>query len=235
MKSIELLAGSIGSGKAYIMSKHVQQLKEVGNNVYLISFADPIKKIVEEMYHIDKNGNVLSDKEVDFSNDNIKFFNFLPPNYIKHTNVNTKIYFNDIKEKYFAYKEGLITSKDFARYALQIIGTEVGQNLRKTIWVDIAIDKIKNIIDDVDYVIIDDWRFLFELTHIQSELCQPYDIELKPFYITASDEVRAKRRGITVENLNEMSKHVSERESKEVILPFMNIYYPNKIIFNEGD
>jgi len=56
MSEIILLAGGIGSGKAYIMAKKVQELKETGHSIASFSFADPIKKFIEDVFGLDKNG-----------------------------------------------------------------------------------------------------------------------------------------------------------------------------------
>ena len=82
----------------------------------------------------------------------------------------------------------------------------------------------------VDYVFIDDLRFLFEYLCVYREF--QHDCDVEPFFVVADEVVRAKRRCITLEELKDQSKHLSERESMEVLLPFMRLYFPDNIIEN---
>jgi hypothetical protein len=72
---------------------------------------------------------------------------------------------------------------------------------------------------------------MFEL-NFAIEVFQHTKFELIPYFIHADEEVRAKRRNITVKELNKQSQHISEREGQEVILPFMKLHYPDNIILN---
>jgi type II secretory ATPase GspE/PulE/Tfp pilus assembly ATPase PilB-like protein len=59
---IILFAGGIGSGKGYHISKKIMELKETGNSILMLSFADPIKRIVKEVVGFDKNGIKVDDR-----------------------------------------------------------------------------------------------------------------------------------------------------------------------------
>lgn len=239
MKEIIMFAGNIGSGKAYMMNKKVQELKETGNSVYLVSFADPIKTFVKNFTGFDKNGNRLYDKP-----SSTDFYVF-----IQRFEKMLKFYLREIEfvnvQKYRSaydtiidniFQEGVeFENHDLRlkaiRSLLQMVGTEIGQSYSKEIWPEIACSKILDIQSSSDYIIIDDFRFLFEYYNVIRNFP---DVKVSPYYIKADIEVRAKRRGITIEELIEQEKHISEQESKFVILPWMELHFFQNIIVNNG-
>jgi hypothetical protein len=239
MKEVRLLAGGIGSGKAYIMSKMVQELKETGNSIYLVSFADPIKQIVKTLYGYDKNGNRVKHVSLMSAQENlddcISLINKkLSDEYIPF-DTEYEMWLTYFQHADNFFKTGLAENdkqelKEVLRFLMQKIGTEIGQRFKKTIWPMIAFDKILNN-KNIDYVIIDDWRFMFELNKA-IETFQHTGYEVVPYFIDADIEVRAKRRNITVEELINQSQHSSEREGQEIIRPFMQMYHPQNIIVN---
>lgn len=245
MSEIIMFAGGIGSGKAYQMNKIVTNLKETGNSIAMISFADPIKKIVKDIYGVDKRGQILSRNH---PNDDYQAMTQILTEISKYVHISDlakeKI-FNSSFYTFFAFAHNDLThSKETndidnliiaIRKMMQIVGTEVGHSIKKTIWPDITFDTAKKLINDmaIDYVIIDDLRFLFEL--IVAPIRLPSQYKITPYYIEASKETRAKRRNISLEQLELESQHSSERESLEVLLPFMRLYYSNNIINGENE
>jgi hypothetical protein len=243
MTKVIMLAGGIGSGKAYVMSQMVQELKETGNSIHLISFADPIKQFVKKHYGYDKNGKFVANNNFILKNPGPildECIHFLR----KESMISDKIEIPTYEQcedwfKVFEYadkefkklkdKDNVEKIKIILRYIMQQLGTDIGHSFSKCIWARVAINKILKL--NVDYVIIDDWRFMFEL-NFAIEVFQHTKFELIPYFIHADEEVRAKRRNITVKELNKQSQHISEREGQEVILPFMKLHYPDNIILN---
>lgn len=241
MKEIIMFAGNIGSGKAYMMNKKVQELKETGNSIYLVSFADPIKTFVKDFIGLDKNGNgILNDKEevINFSNFESKIEKLFKSYRNGKRFVNLKKY----QSQYETLIENIYQDKwenekpdlrlKAIRSLLQIIGTEIGQSYNKEVWPEMSCNKISDSMSHSDYVIIDDFRFLFEYYSIIRYFP---DTKVTPYYVTADIEVRAKRRNITVEELMNQEKHISEQESKHVVLPWMKLHFPENIIVNNGE
>ena len=235
---IILFAGGIGSGKGYHISKKIMELKETGNSILMLSFADPIKQIVKDLFGFDKNGKKTDNRLLDTPNhkDIVDAVLRLLAQYdvpMLHnpepmTITNLEKYVSDIRVS-SGYTDKI---KSALRGIMQIIGTEIGQTIKKEMWPMIAVNNIKKMLvaHHVDYVFIDDLRFLFEYLCVYREF--QHDCDVEPFFVIADEVVRAKRRGITLEELKEQSKHLSERESMEVLLPFMRLYFPNNIIEN---
>lgn len=233
---IILFAGGIGSGKGYHISKKIMELKETGDSILMLSFADPIKRIVKEVVGFDKNGIKVDDKlllEPKYNDvvEAISRVSMQSGISMYHHPKMTRLF-----EKYISDIRLSIGDTDKIKSALrgimQIIGTEIGQTIKKEMWPIIAVNTIKTVLaaHHIDYVFIDDLRFLFEYLCVYREF--QHDCDIEPFFVIADEVVRAKRRGITLEELKEQSKHLSERESMEVLLPFMRLYFPNNIIEN---
>jgi hypothetical protein len=244
MKEVRLLAGGIGSGKAYIMSKMVQELKETGNSVYIVSFADPIKQFIKNTFGIDKNGfGYIINDDMTFGEFYSQFKLTFFPN-VANFRANQSVINSSAKQIYetalniingqHPISDTKSNLKRAIRFLLQITGTEMAQSYQKEVWPEICTKRIKNVQNYTDYVIIDDWRFLFEFFNLFRNF-QNSDILLSPYYINADDEIRAKRRGITVDELKKQSNHASEIESETVIKSFMQIYYPHNVIDNNGE
>ncbi len=257
MSKIIMFAGAIGAGKAFMMNKKITELKEVGNSICMLSFADPIKEIVKEVFGYDKNGNIVDEKTfLNFSDnflnndvvienpkdteEDLKFFfkllfDRVTENHSFNYSIDHKTIFNNIQPTLIDIIEYFKTGgeqniKKGIRLLMQIVGTEIGQEIEKEIWPEYLKRKIEKLHNEIDYFIIDDWRFLFEYFNAYKSYQHVHNIEL--FYVDAIAEVRAKRRGISVEELEEVSQHKSELESLKVIKPFMEIYFPDNIIIN---
>lgn len=244
MKEIIMYAGGIGSGKAYIMSQKIQQLKETGNSVYCISFADPLKQFIKNTFGIDKNGfGGVTNNDMTFEQFYANFKHTFFPN-VYNSYANQSVIDSSAKHMYeiaIDILNGWHLTPDIKndlkraiRFLLQITGTEMAQSYQKEVWPEICTKQIKNVQNYTDYVIIDDWRFLFEFFNLFRNF-QNSGIILSPYYINADDDVRAKRRGITVDELRQLSNHPSEIESETVIKSFMQIYYPHNVIDNNGE
>ncbi len=235
---IILFAGGIGSGKGYHISKKIMELKETGNSILMLSFADPIKQIVKDLFCFDKNGKETDKRLLDTPNykDIVDAVLCLLEQYDVPMLHNPEPMTITILEKYIDDIYISTADRDKIKSALrgimQIIGTEIGQTIKKEMWPMIAVNTIKTVLaaHHIDYVFIDDLRFLFEYLCVYREF--QHDCDVEPFFVIADEVVRAKRRGITLEELKEQSKHLSERESMEVLLPFMRLYFPNNIIEN---
>lgn len=250
MSEIILLAGGIGSGKAYIMNKLLMEKKETGNNIFCLSFADPIKRIVKDVFGYDKNGKCIRQGantngfDIDFHFNQVieKIGQMIctdPEECLDRISIHDQ---EELKEsiKFFLYtdKSDLDNLKILIRNLMQLIGTEIGQSVKKDIWPSISANVIDCIQESgidfasIDYIIIDDWRFLFEYFTLYFNF--QHEHKITPYYITASPETRARRRKISVDELIKQSQHYSERESNDVIINWMKIYFPNNIIVNEG-
>jgi len=232
MAKIIMFSGGIGSGKAHCMNQKIMELKETGNSICMLSFADPIKKLIENCFGVNKNGErikqvasisigLLSDAVSSLLSADIEY----------SPDENTATLFYHAKDQTLSIDPRI--RKIGARTLMQITGTEIGQQIKKEAWPMLAVEKIKKIesVTPMDYYIIDDLRFVFEYFCFLREFQHQHVII--PYYVLASEETRAKRRGISVEELAEQSQHLSERESAEVLLPFMRLYFPGNIILND--
>ncbi len=232
MAKIIMFSGGIGSGKAHCMNQKIMELKETGNSICMISFADPIKKLIENCFGVNKNGERIKQVasiSIDLLSSAVSSLLSSRIEYAPDENT----------ADLFEYAKGQTLSNDQlvrkigARPLMQITGTEIGQQIKKKAWPMLAVEKIKKIerASPMDYYIIDDLRFVFEYFCFLREFQHQH--EIIPYYVSASEETRAKRRGISVNELKQQSQHLSERESAEVLLPFMRLYYPGNIILND--
>lgn len=238
---IIMLAGQIGSGKSYIMSQMLQKRKENGNSVAAISFADPIKKFVIDTFGYNKNGVEVAAVDINIATFDldklVKRFLLYFCDSLQHANkLITAL--EPIRDEIEGaidtlYDERTDThqKRQAIRYLMQIIGTDLAHKIKRSFWIKLATEKIKQIAEFLDYIIIDDWRFLIEFKLIRLKFQNQY--EVIPHYVFARPNIRAERRGIPVEQLLEECQHVSELESSKVILPFMDIHYKDNIIVNE--
>lgn len=217
-----MYAGSMGAGKAHVMLEQVKKIKEAGNSLMMLSLADPLKKFAKYEFGISKTTTNSSD--IDLSKLVAKFINYF--------NVSNDDAYFDIMEKnqhldkqtIEAFENNTVIQN---RFLLQIIGTDIAHTISKYFWVNNIISKIQTIQNEVDYVIIDDIRFMFEYLEI-SRIFPNNDI----YYIRADKKTRAKRRNISVEELDKQMKHISESESQTVIYPYMKLHFPDNIIMN---
>ena len=241
---ILLFAGQIGSGKGYISAKKTQELKEVGNTILQFSFANPIKKLIDSLCFCDKNLVPIP------YNDCIKTcsltgFNLVMVEHVdKILDVANLERFIEFTEEQLQIVDKLYelscivkndTNQDIRKSSIrlmyQLFGTELMQTFNKCVWAIFASNRIKQInkAERIDYIIIEDFRFLMEFFSMVILLTE---YKIIPYAIIASDEVRAKRRNITVEKLKEISNHLSEQEFDICLLPWMKLRYSENIIEN---
>jgi hypothetical protein len=246
MKTIMAFTGKLGSGKDYQTMRAVSSLKELGNTIFMISFADPFKQILANSFGFDKNGkikenytpltkmyvkwqvvdslyylikNLNSDKCLIFDDGNLK--SDIARNYEKHEDV----FYNHLCNANI----GLDYAFDF-RKLLQLFGTELGRHILDSIWVDITIDKILKVFnaDLANYVFINDCRFINEYSRL-IQLKEETSYDVKIYGVVASDETRASRRGLSLYDLKMQDNHASEASIDAIIslLPEENVIINN--------
>lgn len=244
MKKIFMFAGGIGSGKMHVCLQKAGEVKELGNRVAMVSFADPLKQLCGMMFGFDKNGNTVPkiittslDKAIEFIQSSIDVKNTPKFDILKYQWLENR--FDAILQN-FTDAEDEPTEDDAKelrkkamRQALQFIGTDVAHAIDKEVWPTIGMETTEEFLEIADCVFIDDWRFMMEFSHVFRQSQHKY--EVIPYFVDASKETRAERRGISVYELDQQSQHASEREGQEVIKPFMQIYYPQNIIWNDKD
>lgn len=246
MKTLLAFCGNLGSGKGYHMMKMVEELKTTGNSVYMISFADPIKQILRNSFGLTKTGKLkvnlpeLNNLYIKYQIVDSLYYYIKDLNYEKFdiSEADAKAYIARNYEKYeieFSnyvigastgrFPEHQVDSWDaiadynycFRRLG-QLLGTELGRYLFDTIWVDIAFNKIKRVFrnDLADYATIDDCRFVNEYSMIEN-FRTTTAFDSKVYGIVASDETRATRRNMTLEELKAQDSHGSEKEIDTII------------------
>lgn len=220
MAKIRSYSGLIGSGKAYVMFKNIEKLKENGFSIAIISLADPIKKFCYDCLGIQKSGQVLHFNRPKTLDQLLEAFG----NYFSVSTTQIKKPLEPYQNQINFILQNKISSAE-ARILMQFIGTELAQKIDKLFWVNLTKEQIKKSLH-FDYIFIDDVRFMFELDSFEE-----YD-DYYPYYVTAYEDVRAKRRGVSVELLREQCQHASERESIEKIFPYVVYHYPNNILKN---
>ncbi|MFA6377787.1 MAG: hypothetical protein WCW63_04085, partial [Acholeplasmataceae bacterium] len=185
---IILFAGAIGSGKNYQLNKKIMELKETGNSILMLSFADPIKQIVKDLFGFDKNGKKTDNRVLSAPNYNdiVDAVLRLLARYDVPMLRNLEPMTITIFEKYVSDIRVSTADRDKIKSALrgimQIIGTEIGQTIKKEMWPMIAVNTIKTVLaaHRVDYVFIDDLRFLFEYLCVYREF--QHDCDVEPFF-----------------------------------------------------
>lgn len=237
MTKILMFSGQIGSGKGFVSAQKISKLKEVGNTIMFLSFANPIKKFIDQLCGYDKNL-----KEVDSLENHIislgDFSEIMIENITEHLDY-SGIDFKNIDTSQFRYMYDLYrlvtdktviddVRKDAIRKMYQAYGTDIMQQYNVCIW-SLYLSKVIKKFKDVDFIVIDDWRFLFELFALIS-LLPNYTIE--EHAIVSSKKIRAERRGISIEELEEQCDHLSEVEFEKLIMPWMMLRKPQNIIEN---
>ena len=146
---IILFAGAIGSGKGYQLNKKIMELKETGNSILMLSFADPIKQIVKDLFGFDKNGKKTDNRVLSVPNykDIVDAVLRLLAQHDAPMLHNPEPMTITILEKYI--DDVRVSSGDTGkiksalRGIMQVIGTEIGQAIKKEMWPMIAVNNIK--------------------------------------------------------------------------------------------
>lgn len=244
---IRLYSGSIGSGKTFVMTQHIEELKKFGNSILCVSFADNLKKFIKNFYGYNKDGEYeIRDKEFSYLNSwhrepvyekSIEHFidEYFNKRFYTLCNDDMQFIKNLFKELVPFEKIKELPIMDISqrkleiRKMLQLIGTDIGHKLSKFIWVKNLEHYIKDFKGKVDYIFIDDWRFLSEYYYLLEHLT---DCELVPYYVDCPIELRAKRKGTDIKTLKESESHISERESS-IIRSLVEMNFSDNYIVND--
>jgi hypothetical protein len=228
------------------MMQKVESLKTTGNSVYLVSFADPIKQILRDSFGLTKEGKIqialpqitelyvkhqivdglyalikpLGYEKFDISEHDLKAY--IARNYEKHE----KEFYGYVWAAITGYlpKDSRYNASGTIDYALafrrlgQLLGTELGRYLIDSIWVDIALLKIKQVfkLDLADYAFIDDVRFVNEYDMFQ-KFREETVFDAQVIGVQCSPQTRANRRNMSLEALLKQEEHSSEASVDDII------------------
>ena len=241
MTKILMYSGSLGSGKGYITNKKTDILNSTGNRVLRLSFADPIKKVIDKTFGVNKFGEIIDQRQFNSMTDPLVVTEEIEKNTTRYLYNNFDIPnqrpdFRPLASTWveFAYNYKMPPNiKTVIRKMYQLYGTEYMQQHHLGIWPLIMVQTIKKIIDSndlIDYILIDDFRYLSEYFILSGGLP---NLKVIPYAITASKYVRMERLSVTdEEEFNNINKHRSEVEFSEIILPWMEYNFLDNIIDN---
>ena len=241
-KTLVAYCGRLGSGKNYQMMKQVDHLKDTGHTIYLISFADPIKRILRDSFGLTKAGKTIDYPsitkdyvELEITKSLINLAVELDP-YGSIGAITCKVadIYEQHEEVFYGYVYGAITGNfysngevksniinyDFAFRRLgQLLGTELGRAIRDTIWIDIALNRVKKVFaaDLADYAFIADCRFVNEYYAVNDFKYNFPSYDSIVYGIQATDETRSLRRNLPIEELKLQDQHGSEVEVDSII------------------
>lgn len=231
-----LVGGKVASGKMFETLKLIEQHKSNGLSCAILSFADPIKQIVYDIFGMSKiepdNFKLkfvsLEDIKISLSNffkdqlNILSAFDTIKDNLLQksiiYRNLNGDKFdnFNMLIGRYSVILDAYYQSVDKDSYQfvwrrmMQLIGTEIGQMIYKEIWTDLVSTKINSFKQlNIKKIFIDDLRFLHELTRI-------YELQknnkIIPVIVDAPIEIRAYRRGVSKRDMQTIDGHLSEKE-----------------------
>ena len=234
------IAGKIGSGKGYFASNLIAEYKNDGKSVAYTAYADPLKDVLERFFGLKKTGFALFDPR-DYEGDGyantkaslqkglwswqkkIVDWDSLTMAAQGAEKLEFKRRFSSLWLEYGDRLVGLLRKinadnyDDTFRQIIQLVGTEFGRGINDKFWILATFAKVKAAVDGgFDVVVIDDVRFPNEKTDLEA-FCQVAGYECEVWGITAPDEVRAKRRNMTVEEMLIYDQHGSERFIDEII------------------
>lgn len=224
-------SGKIGAGKSYMVSQDIQKLKNMGQRIFILSFADPIKWHLEEAYGLVKGDTTrigvsswitreLLDEHL------IKFLRAAMNKILSaaHYEFTTWTYYEKKIDEIVAEKGDFVfellkninhsNQVDHYRKLMQFIGTEIAQSVYENIWVDnamLTVDFIRTT-GVANVVIFDDVRFTKEYDGIKKYVEGNKDVDLIFKMVHATLETRMSRTGLTADQIDEMSDHPSEIE-----------------------
>lgn len=227
--------GNLGSGKFFQMSKKVEELSTNGNGCLLLSFADPIKKILKDSFGLTKQGKTKSSKStkinvkyqvVDKVYKLIKNLNLPEFKDLSELKIKEKISANYDSYDFYKYVHRAQTTTDEIEYnnayrrCAQLLGTELARSVCPSIWVDTLIRKARLAFGTLicDYVFVDDLRFINEYEALMEAKRTNNSFDIKIVGVTATPETRAQRRGMTVEQIIYQENHASEKEIDDILV-----------------
>jgi len=229
MNKLLAFSGRLGSGKDYMAMQRIGELKDDGNTIYIVSFADPIKQILRGAFAFQKSGKVPEILKPTFTEAYVKnqvvgsiysLIKFIGREDIQIVDVAAN--YDKYADEFYQYVVNANEGKDY-KYAFrrlgQLLGTELGRHIVDTIWIDLAFAKINYVFDSniANYAFIADCRFVNEYVAIR-RFGEDTKHESEVYGVVASDETRAQRRGMTMEELKAQDEHGSEKEIDDIIL-----------------
>nr|DAX81709.1 MAG TPA: deoxynucleoside monophosphate kinase [Bacteriophage sp.] len=225
---VVVLIGKMASGKSTLAFDKARLAKlDRGGSQFLLSFADEIKDFIKHHYSLIKNQtkfvpNHMSDEDILVSLRSYflsKAIIYLGNNY--YNTVEHLIQSLDLTRFYEAVQQAQlgIDHKINYRYILQFIGSEIGRQIHPDFWSIILIRKLRSLHESGNFdhttVYIDDLRFINEFKALE-RLSEKSDIYLEYIILDTSDDVRRQRLGLTQEQFEEFSQHISETQIESV-------------------
>lgn len=221
MNHIVGFTGRLGSGKWHNTMKYAEKMKTDGYSVFLTSFADPIKKFIRMGFGMNKSGfEHLPEPLTRVVNEKYVFEHCVGSLRLGEQSAFDE--FRTVLADHWltlkdAYDSAITTSEkqtyDLAyRKIIQTVGTEVGRSVSETLWIEHCINECNYALSEglADICIIDDVRFWNEKEAIEAAGGIVYGVECPP-------EIRAERRGLTVEQMVLMDSHSSENAIDQII------------------
>ena len=167
MKIISV-TGKIGCGKTYTCGQLQNELKNMGIPCIRISFADDVKIYALEAYGVLKgmDFDVAKVKQRIFENEheivNIMMNKAIES--IKDGDVDLEKLIPPIMATHKTVMENSFSSGELTRFLMQNIGTEIFRALKGSYWVDLMVNKIKELSSlkwfyNSGVILIDDMRF----------------------------------------------------------------------------
>lgn len=206
------ITGNICSGKTFTADVIGNHLSKNGITVIKYSMADPVKRIAHRLYNINKS-NMGLEVKIPRKEDVIKSIISCTRNSFYANDV---IDFLESKEYEKFIQECKISKKNnpiLTRKALQYIGTDMGRAIKKDIWVKAA-NEFEMWVPDPDSIciVIDDIRFLNEAKWVKTK----GGIIIKSL-ITPEEILERYKSNITLDDINRMLEHGSEREICDIV------------------
>jgi len=235
MKEVYGYVGEMGSGKTYFALQKVKEMKGNGKTVLMISWADPIKELLNHEFGLLKSG---MDNSYNFSN-------------VSHAN-----FIKGIRENILAIAMTLpveLRGEDFQRFGaalfsqsevlraikinisnnlnysenyrslIQIVGTELGRCLYDNIWIDTTLNNISLAFEMniAHCAIIDDIRFTNEFDSL-SKFGSSKNYKCTIYGVNADIKTRSARLWIDTEDLRDFQKHESEKHISTLLTQIPN-------------
>lgn len=222
MNKIISFTGEIGSGKTYFSMEKAQKYKSNGKSVLLISWADPIKQFLEETFGLTKSPTeILRNFDTLDQSTLISQFYYgivrsaqrgdCEINLSDHHRLNMRLlkYRHELEDMFDDFS--LNYTRNYRRL-IQLVGTEFGRAFNSNIWVNLVLKRINTAFFQslAQVAIIDDTRFANEFEALTHPNNFAPNVDVSIFGITSWIETRAKRTGMSIEELEKFSTHDSE-------------------------
>ena len=237
--------GKIGAGKTYQMMKRLEAEKSNGNSIAIISFADPIKQFLHSI-GLDKSGLVgdgpaishtefadeLADVLWEWIFKSILYISYQldePINSNQATDTFIAIWYQHHEQLIDEIKACVLDNGNYSshyRKIIQLVGTEFGRGVYPMIWCQHLMERVRILAEGgtTHRIFVDDVRFWNEYNALRG---LPYPVSI--LGVVADEEVRAARRGQTIEAIREADKHGSEVD----VQPMIDQLQRCDLIFNQ--